>query len=64
MKALVKVGDFAWLDPQAVDAVVQSGNGTVVVLSSGETITVPMMSPDDVLSAFEEAYGEVVDLHE
>lgn len=61
MKALVKVGEFAWLDPSAVHALIDVGPGCIVILSSGEQVTLHGLSTDEVLEAFETAFAEVND---
>ena len=59
MNILVKVGDHAYIDPARIEALVTVPSGTLIMLHSGECVTLPGLDLEAVLDRFDAAYREV-----
>ena len=59
MMALVQINPDpkwpVWIIPSALEALIATGNDTVLVLESGQNITVTGATPDDVMDRIDQA---------
>lgn len=58
MSALIAVGDYAWINPERIDAVVTAANSAIILFRSGEKVTVPGTA-DEVMDALAEGLKAV-----